>query len=325
LRIKYGDTIYTSSPSIHSSVLEAKLLESFTYIQIFALGSIKFSALFFYHRIFTDRSGVNLFDSLKITAMVLVALWTVGMIIMNSLQCGTHLNALWTSEDAYFTYCATISPKYQEASALSNVLLDVLILVLPLPKIFGLHTTLGRKFAISGVFLLAAVGLGASIARTVAIFQIVAGLSPSSDVRLQDSLQVFWSMLEAGMSLLAINLPSLWAYHTHIAPEGVIASIRSVISLHSLRSLRSNGSKSRTNTNAKGMQPLPGDSNSLHSESSMANFVSKISPADQTEAYAMYDVEAQKNGTYLREGVIVVDSSVSQNNDLKAISDSSRL
>lgn len=76
--------------------------------------------------------------------MIVVGLWAVTMIFMNSFQCGTHISALWDSEEAYLKFCAAINPKYTEASALSNVLLDVFILALPIPKV----TYFPRSFAL---------------------------------------------------------------------------------------------------------------------------------------------------------------------------------
>ena len=107
--------------------------------------------------------------------LVVLALWFAAMIIMNSLQCGTQIWALWTSVDAFAQYCLYVE-NYEIGFAISNVILDVWILILPLPKvcqsilddsfasteqcltsskIARLHTTTTRKFAITGVFLLA--------------------------------------------------------------------------------------------------------------------------------------------------------------------------
>lgn len=52
----------------------------------------------------------------------------------------------------------------------------------------------------------------------------------------EDTETVFWSNLEGGLSLLAVNLPSLWAIvGTISAPASqLVASIRSALSLRSL-------------------------------------------------------------------------------------------
>ena len=104
------------------------------------------------------------------------------------------------------------------------------------------------------------------------------------------------------MSLLAVNLPSLWFYRDKVSFETVLASIRSVISLHSLRSSGSYGS--RTN-------PMPrADGLSTHSG---ASSVMMIGPAvERNEVYAMRDVEAQLGASPVPRGVIMVNSTIHQ-------------
>lgn len=110
---------------------------SFIYIQIMALSAIKFSALFFYHRIFRNPTGRCVFDTVNITSMVIVGLWTIAMLILNTLQCGTHLSARWTNIEGYVKWCVNKhAGLYTEIFSLSNVLLDVWILAIPLPKVF---------------------------------------------------------------------------------------------------------------------------------------------------------------------------------------------
>lgn len=42
-------------------------------------------------------------------------------------------------------------------------------------------------------------------------------------------------MLESGISLVAVNLPSMWLFFTSLLPEKLVRSVRSMISLHSQR------------------------------------------------------------------------------------------
>ena len=66
---------------------------------------------------------------------------------------------------------------------------------------------------------------------------------------MEDTETVFWSNLEGGLCLLAVNLPSLWAiFGTVSSPASqLVASIRSALSLRSLGigSNHSSSSKSR--------------------------------------------------------------------------------
>ena len=48
-------------------------------------------------------------------------------------------------------------------------------------------------------------------------------------------MSFYFNMLEAGISLTAVNFPSLWLYFTNILPETFLRSVRSVLSLGSTR------------------------------------------------------------------------------------------
>lgn len=115
-----------------------------------------------------------------------------------------------------------------------------------------------------------------------------------------DTLQVYWSVVEAGISILAVNLPSIWLYLFRALPEQLVASIRSVISLASIRTSGSGGSRSQTRLPSRS-QP------SVHSGSSQVKFAS----ADSAEAFAEHDVEAQ-NQHNTAPGGITITSTVRQ-------------
>ena len=112
-----------------------------------------------------------------------------------------------------------------------------------------------------------------------------------------DTAEVYWSILEAGLCLLAVNLPSLWYYRHKLSPESVLASIRSAISL---RSLRSNQSEALA---------LRKDHQSTHSASSQTKFASM----ETSEAYVMRDIEAQEDEIAAPPpGTIIVSSRIQQ-------------
>lgn len=57
------------------------------------------------------------------------------MTVMNAVQCGSHIPTLWTSRvEDYLEYCIFVFP-FLVGFAISNFLLDLLILVLPIPKV----------------------------------------------------------------------------------------------------------------------------------------------------------------------------------------------
>ncbi|KAK6948691.1 hypothetical protein Daesc_010461 [Daldinia eschscholtzii] len=182
------------------------------------LACIKLSAVFFYRRIFCTSGKRTTFGT-----------------FLTGFQCGTHFSALW--DGSYTKYC-TISFPFLYGLVISDFLLDIWILALPIPNILYLYTTLQRKLAIMSVFLLAFIGLGASIARMVQYIKIERGgpnylLNTDHERLITQSF--FYTMLEAGIALVAVNIPSLRAFTASFEAEGLMRSVRSFIGLSILR------------------------------------------------------------------------------------------
>ncbi|EDN94801.1 predicted protein [Sclerotinia sclerotiorum 1980 UF-70] len=167
-------------------------------------------------------------------------------------------------------------------------------------KIFHLKTNTGTKLAVYGVFLLASIGLAASITRAAYIIQMfrVAQLDPDADSRLGDTLIIFWSNLEASVCLLAVNLPSLWAYKTLLPPTQFLASVRSFIAIQFGRS---------TTLNQASHEIVIPDNRFENSSSSVANMCANNNWVD---VYAMHELESQNQHIAVPEGAILVDSHV---------------
>lgn len=89
---------------------------------------------------------------------------------------------------------------------------------------------------------------------------------------------LYFMMLEAGISLLAVNLPSIWLIFVRATPEAILRGMRSVASLTS--SNRSNRS------NSKGVDEVDGRRRSTTSASSSGN-----PPPSAGESYALGEVQ----------------------------------
>ncbi|KAF2151498.1 hypothetical protein K461DRAFT_174154 [Myriangium duriaei CBS 260.36] len=209
--------------------------------------SIKLSALYFYRRLFSvPGSQKNAFNVMSQATIAIVVVWAVCFTIMPFFQCGTHLSALWDGTRA--RYCGN-SKSYYLSLVISNFILDLWILMLPIPNVLRLHTSISKKLSILGVFLLAFAGLGASIARLVTYVDILLkgkAYAKHHDLGDAQTQAAYYSMLELGISLVAVNLPSLWLLFTSTVPEQALRSIRSVLSISSLRSSRSNNAAKDT-------------------------------------------------------------------------------
>ena len=93
------------------------------------LGFIKLSILFFYRRIFRGR----VFDILSWTLITLVVLWTLGFTLVQIFDCRTRFYVNWGSL-ADLQKCLS-SFKQLLACSVSDVIIDIFILILPLPLV----------------------------------------------------------------------------------------------------------------------------------------------------------------------------------------------
>ncbi|KAL5356286.1 hypothetical protein BJX96DRAFT_162355 [Aspergillus floccosus] len=99
--------------------------------------------------------------------------------------------------------------------SIPQIFTDFVILVMPLPYVWKLHTHLTNKLALTGVFLLGGLELVASILRMTIFFQ---------EEIMTDSTWVsvnlgIWSVLEGAIIIIAACLPPVWPLLVRFLPE----------------------------------------------------------------------------------------------------------
>lgn len=104
--------------------------------------------------------------------MVVVIVWLFVFQFLTGFQCGTHFSALWDGN--YEKYC-TLSFPFLYGLAVSDFLLDIWILSLPVPRVLRLNAALSKKLAVLGVFSLTFICVFASGARMVQYIQAERG------------------------------------------------------------------------------------------------------------------------------------------------------
>ncbi|KAF2690572.1 hypothetical protein K458DRAFT_354689 [Lentithecium fluviatile CBS 122367] len=216
-------------------------------LMIASYGFCKLSIIFFYRRIFVV-SKKDLFDLMTKGMAILTSAWTIAYLFAMAFNCGTRFWAHWGSYLDLFTYCVGSYHIY-ESLLISDFILDVIILVLPLPMVWRLHLTLIKKVAITGIFLLGTMATAAAAARlAIFISQINRGFDPTLDVNQSVSTVMYWSMIEAGICIVAACLPTMQRLLRGQSITSVVNSIRSAISLPSFTGSgqRSSGSRSRS-------------------------------------------------------------------------------
>ena len=120
---------------------------SYTYETVYtvAVAVTKYSILLFYSRIFKD-----FYFRLALWIVTgLVTAWFVAIETSVIVQC-LPIHALW---DFGPGRCVDLHTFFQ-GSGVSNAILNVIVLLLPLPMVWTLQVQAKHKLALSGVFLL---------------------------------------------------------------------------------------------------------------------------------------------------------------------------
>ncbi len=100
---------------------------------VLAFGFLKLSIAFFYRRLFVTARN-TWFDWATKLAIAIVVLWTVSFFFGFVFSCGTHISASWGSVKDQEVYCGA-AINLDNALVVSDLLTDVMILVLPLPVV----------------------------------------------------------------------------------------------------------------------------------------------------------------------------------------------
>ncbi|KAL5118938.1 hypothetical protein ACEQ8H_003067 [Pleosporales sp. CAS-2024a] len=211
-----------------------KIQFPFQICMMIAYACIKMSIVAFYRRLFvTDKRSV--FAILTLVTQAVLVLWSLAFILLVIFPCGRHLWANWGSSEAQLELCPVVFTSEYGLTG-SDLILDVYIFLLPLPSVWKLQMTHKRKLMVSGILLLGAMAVAASIVRLIVYVKALALLTALADVdeKLVVTLGLYWSLLESGLALIAACLPTLSSLY--VRKGGVATMLASIRSLFSLRS-----------------------------------------------------------------------------------------
>ncbi|KUJ09335.1 uncharacterized protein LY89DRAFT_690381 [Mollisia scopiformis] len=279
-------------------------------LMIPAYGFIKLSIIFFYKKIFAvEKRLFYLFYVLTWTMIAVVMAWTVCFEFMFIFGCGKHISAFWGSRLDLATYCAK-GLTYDEAMFTSEFILNIILLVMPLPTIWRLHMPWTRKLAITGVLLMAFMAVIASVFRLVIVLEVVnSNYSAVWDEDETIATIYYWGMIEAGLALIACNLPSLKPLFTADGIQSVLNSVRSRVSFHSSNSSNApkSSKSSQTSESSGGLQ------NPFHkAEEGRLSVTPFRGDVSETESHIVYvkglETEHQQNSITVQRDVSVEDT-----------------
>ncbi|KAI1751648.1 hypothetical protein F4782DRAFT_531422 [Xylaria castorea] len=141
------------------------------FVQMIALGPTKLAVLLLYRRIFgVDRRGFNL---ISMTLMGLVIAWT-GAFLFTNIFTYTPIEDMWTKPPGKAHATFEHPTAMYNSQCFADMVLDIFIIVLPLPQIWKLQMTVRLKIQISCIFMLGLITVGASVTRAVIQYGVAA-------------------------------------------------------------------------------------------------------------------------------------------------------
>ncbi|KAL1971039.1 hypothetical protein VTN77DRAFT_2873 [Rasamsonia byssochlamydoides] len=180
----------------------------------------KFSVLFFYYRIF-QRTAEWFYFALWIVGS-LCAAWLLGSWLSTMFQCNP-VRASW--EPVPGAHCIS-QWKWFLGTATPSMVLDLIILVIPLPMLWGLHVSNIRRVLLFGVFICGywyapplpfTSKLQSSLTNGVSVIVVSvgrlitlakAGSSLEEDLTWSTIEYIEWVQCEAPISLMSVCLPN---------------------------------------------------------------------------------------------------------------------
>ncbi|KAF2755293.1 hypothetical protein EJ05DRAFT_478311 [Pseudovirgaria hyperparasitica] len=213
------------------------MMIQFVMHPLYALSTslVKLSILFFYKRLFCTRSRPK-FTYLVYTMVAIVLIWTVAYIFSQIFACGSSGVATRWDTVVNINRKCPLADNLSFAASIASFLTDLIILVMPIPKIWGLHMRTRQKFSIVGVFMIGSLATAASLVRLVNWVIVWNGHWSFPDGEYIATIAVTWMVVETGVGLIAASLLTLSPLIRYASAGRIIQSIRSTFSTTSLRS-----------------------------------------------------------------------------------------
>ncbi|KAI0190560.1 hypothetical protein F4808DRAFT_444494 [Astrocystis sublimbata] len=180
------------------------------------------------------------------------------------------------------------------ATAISNTLVDIAILCVPLPIVWRLKITTKQKIAVSGVFLLGAFVVGISIARVYFFYQSTPSFENALDITVNVAPTLYWTQLEASIAVICACLPTLGPLFAHFSPQAILDVLVSKFTL-----------LSRTKTS---LDQLPHNKSDVDQESLKLSNLSNVKLTNRCEAIQMDIIDTPLPMPVQHSGILVQKS-----------------
>lgn len=174
------------------------MLWTFQIFFVLATGTIKLCILTFYRRIFTSTSVF--FRNMLFGMGAVVGSFTLGVLVLTIFQC-TPIHKFWDAGQP--GHCIDPLTNLLITGSL-NTVLDVIIVLLPVPLLWQLRTTVQQKGVLTAIFLSAGFVCVVSMIRLVVFSKV-----NMEDVTWNSTAVTLWSAVEPCAGIVCACVPSL--------------------------------------------------------------------------------------------------------------------
>ncbi|KAI0378203.1 hypothetical protein F5Y04DRAFT_262681 [Hypomontagnella monticulosa] len=217
--------------SLEEQKLFFKLLYVGDFIYDTALVLTKLSGLLFLSRIFPRHANSRLFNGALYATYGLNASWLIGAYFGTIFLCDP-VEKGW---DPFLEGECGLTTNLFLGSAIPSVVIDLIIMILPLPKIWGLRTTAGKKVGLIAIFILGYCVIVVSLGRLITV--LTSGDGFNTDTSYVAIRTFYWVSAESPVTIVCICLPAMLPLGNYIRRKYLdqfVTKIASVVSAHSV-------------------------------------------------------------------------------------------
>ncbi|MDI1486527.1 MAG: hypothetical protein OHK93_005758 [Ramalina farinacea] len=177
-----------------------RILWTFQLSFVLATGTIKLCILTFYHRI-SPASTSRCWRNVLFAMAAVVVSFTLGVLLLTIFQC-TPIHKFWDTEQPRHCIFNPLTNLLITGSL--NTVLDFIVVLLPIPLLWQLRTTIQQRTVLTAIFLSAGSVCVVSIVRLVVFSKV-----DMEDVTWDSSAVTLWSAVEPCAGIVGACVPSL--------------------------------------------------------------------------------------------------------------------
>ncbi|EOD52742.1 cfem domain-containing protein [Neofusicoccum parvum] len=175
-----------------------------------ALPLLKISILLFYLRIFPEKG----FRKMVFVTMGLCAGYAIAFVLVSVFQCKPIKYAWLQWDDEHEGTCNNINAQGWSSAAL-NVILDMIVIILPLPQLWQLQLNKRKKFLL---LLMFSVGFFVTIVSILRL-QVLIEFGSTHNLTWDYTAVGYWSTIEIHVGIICACMPAMRSLLMHCIPK----------------------------------------------------------------------------------------------------------